>query len=454
MRMATNLGDADPVKVRIYEVADERAVQAAMGLDGSGVVGFYTSNVLGPFAVVPRRVTFTGDPLVRDVVIHHEYAHHFMLQYFPASYPAWYSEGFAELIGSSRFLPDGRIGYGYPAKHRGTAITYNWVPLQKLLALPQDQVKSVDVYGEGWALTHFLTFSAAHAPQLRQYLRALNSGSSQADAARVFGDLDQLNREALTYLRQGSLAYRPVSIGLQQPLISGSRTLSAAEADLIPETVAFSGEDTSNIRKDDDRAREQARRRAILAQIRTKAARYPDDSFALRLLAEAEAASGNGAAAQTAADRMLASNPQNVPALIIKSRVLSRAAQQLTGAPRNAAAAKARDLAVKANRLDNNEPLALVAFYESYRAAGVKAPPSAVEGLSAAVATLPRNGQIRQMLVDELESQHRYAEAISVLAPVANSAHKSPRRDAAQSQMARLKTAVGGSTRSAPAAPN
>jgi tetratricopeptide (TPR) repeat protein len=237
-------------------------------------------------------------------------------------------------------------------------------------------------------------------------------------------------------------------------LISGSRTLSAAEADLIPETVAFSGEDTSNIRKDDDRAREQARRRAILAQIRTKAARYPDDSFALRLLAEAEAASGNGAAAQTAADRMLASNPQNVPALIIKSRVLSRAAQQLTGAPRNAAAAKARDLAVKANRLDNNEPLALVAFYESYRAAGVKAPPSAVEGLSAAVATLPRNGQIRQMLVDELESQHRYAEAISVLAPVANSAHKSPRRDAAQSQMARLKTAVGGSTRSAPAAPN
>lgn len=443
MRLATHLGDTDPVKVRIYEVADERAVQAAMGEEGTGVAGFYTSNVLGPYAVVPRRVTFTGDPIVRDIVIHHEYAHHFMLQYFPASYPRWYTEGFAELIGSSRIMPDGKIAYGYPAKHRGDAIAFHWVPLQRLLTVPMDEIKQIDLYGQGWALTHFLTFSPTRAPQLRQFLQSLNRGSTAVEAAKSFGDLDQLNREALNYLRQGTLDYRPVAVPLQQPLINGTRALSAAEADLIPETIAFSDEDTATIRKAEDRAREQARQQAILAQIRTKAGRYPTDSFALRLLAEAEAAAGNYAAAEAAADRLLALNAENVPALVVKSRAMSRAAQRLAGPARITMAAKARELAVKANRLDNNEPLALVAFYESYKAQGTKPPPSAVDGLSAAVATLARNAQIRQMLVDELEAEHRYAAAITVLAPIANSAHKSPRRDAAQAQLARLKAAMG-----------
>src|SRR5689334_5073630 len=48
MRMATGLRDgAKPVKVRIYEMADEGGVEAALGENNSGVAGFYTSNILG-----------------------------------------------------------------------------------------------------------------------------------------------------------------------------------------------------------------------------------------------------------------------------------------------------------------------------------------------------------------------------------------------------------------------
>src|SRR3982750_1426382 len=48
MRMATGLPESsEPVKVRIYEMADEGQVQAALGGDAEGVAGFYTSNVLG-----------------------------------------------------------------------------------------------------------------------------------------------------------------------------------------------------------------------------------------------------------------------------------------------------------------------------------------------------------------------------------------------------------------------
>lgn len=451
MRMATGLGDSDPVKVRIYEVDDEKAVQAAMGLSGTGVAGFYTSNILGPYAVVPHRLSFSGDSSMRDLVLHHEYAHHFMLQYFPATYPLWYTEGFAELVGSSKFLPDGRIGYGYPAKHRG-GIAYNWYPLQKLFVLPQDEIKRMDVYGQGWALTHFLTFSGKHAKQLRQYLQALNSGTPQAEAAKTFGNLDELNREALSYLREGVIEYRPVSVHLEEPLIHAVRPLGAGEADLIPETIAFSDEDLSAIRKDTDRAREQSLRNANLEKIRQKAARYRNDAYALHLLAEAELAAGNTSAAEGAADRLLASDQRSVAGMVVKSRAMSRSAQKLRGAARSDMAQRARALAVQANRLDNNDPLTLVAFFESFHATGARAPQNAVDGLAAAVATLPRNTQIRQMLVDELEGQHRYAEAIAILEPIANSAHKSPMWEAAQAQMTRLTAAKNAAAKPAQAA--
>ena len=95
-------------------------------------------------------------------------------------------------------------------------------------------------------------------------------------------------------------------------------------------------------------------------------------------------------------------------------------------------------MALKANRADTNDALALVAFYRSFEAAGEKAPDDALKGLAAAVATLPQDTRVRQMLVNALESQRRWAEAIAVLSPIANGLHESPQRAAAQEQMARL----------------
>ena len=84
--------------------------------------------------MTPRKTTGTGRYFTPDLVLHHEYAHHFMLQYFPAIYPGWYTEGFAELIGSSKMMDDGRIGYGMPALHRGNDINAYWAPLYRPLA--------------------------------------------------------------------------------------------------------------------------------------------------------------------------------------------------------------------------------------------------------------------------------------------------------------------------------
>src|SRR3954452_6088007 len=200
MRMATGLPmRSEAVKVRIYEMADEGQVQAARSGDNEGVAGFYTSNVLGPYAVTLRKAYSADGDFTAEMVLHHEYAHHFMLQYFPATYPPWYVEGFAELIGASKALPDGRIAYGYPAKYRRDIY---WVNLRDVLLKPPEKL-AFDIYGQGWAMTHFLTFSKERSSQLRQYLAALTAGRTAAEATTAFGDLETLNREGHAYLLSG-----------------------------------------------------------------------------------------------------------------------------------------------------------------------------------------------------------------------------------------------------------
>ncbi len=440
MRMATGLpADTEPVKVRIYEMPDEGAVEAAIGEHNSGVAGFYRSNILGPFAVTVRKAYSASDgDFTRELVLHHEYAHHFMFQYFPATYPGWYVEGFAELIGSSKILPDGRIAYGWPAKHRGDAIAFEWVPIRDVLLKPPEKLQ-MDWYGQGWAMTHYLTFAKGRSQQLRQYLAMLNAGRSPQEAATAFGDLDQLNREAHAYLSRGQFDYRPVEVPIRNPVVERVEAVSAAEAALIPDTIAFNDDNLSQYRKDSDREKERRRRTRVLAHIQSEVARYPNDPYALYLLGETQNASGNFAASEAAVDRLLAVQPGNVRGMVRKSILLSQAAAKLSGPARHERAVRARQLAVAANKADPNEPLAFVAFYQSYHGDGVVVPRNALEGLEAAVATLPGNTGIRQMLVDEYAAERRWADAMRALAPIANDTHESPLRQAARERMAQLR---------------
>jgi tetratricopeptide (TPR) repeat protein len=439
MRMATGIKDDRPVKVRIYEVAGLGEVEQAANEPNSGIAGFYDSNTLGPYAVTPHKTKGTGRYFTPDLVLHHEYAHHFMLQYFPAIYPGWYTEGFAELIGSSKMMDDGRIGYGMPALHRGNDINANWVPLQDLLT--KEKVVYLDTYGQGWALTHFLTFNSQRSAQLRQYLTALGIGKSRDEAAKAFGDLAELNREARRYVTAGSFEYRPVKVDIAQPVVQRTRVLSQGEALLIPETIAFRDGDLAEYEDSSDRKKEDGFRRHNLARIRDKAAQLPNDPFAQQLLGEVEYVQGNFAESEAAIDRMHSVRPDDGGGMTLKSMLLSRRSAGMAGDARKQMVARARAMAVKANRANPDDPRPLLAYYQSFNLTGEPAPRAAVEGLMQAVSLLPREGKPRQLLVDQLARDKRYDEAMAWLMPVANSTHKSPRREAARKQMEQLKAA-------------
>jgi tetratricopeptide (TPR) repeat protein len=431
IRMATNIpDDVQSTKVRIYEVDGLKEVRDALGADeNSTVAGFYDANSLGPFLVTPRKTGYVGEYFDAELVRHHEYAHHMMLQYNPTAYPQWYTEGFAELIGSSKVMPDGRIGYGMPAKQRGHEIATpeNWAPLQELLT--KEKPWGVDPYGQGWAITHFFTFDKKRSAEFRQYLLALNSGKSLEEAAKVFGDLNQLDREARAYVTAGSFEYRPVKVDVALPVIQSTRPLSAGEAALIPEVVAFRDLDLNLYDKNGDRNHERGLRERNLDRTRQVVRQYPNDPFALYFLAESEYALGNYAESEAAANRLLAIQPSNVHGLARKAIVMATLARNFPADQKSAKVGEARALAIKANHLDNFAALPLLAYYETFHEAGEQAPKDAVDALRQAVSTEPRVTHPRELLVDELASERKWAEAIGWLAPLANDPHDSPVRE-------------------------
>lgn len=446
MRRATGAKDDGRVnKVRVYLVNSIDDVQRAVGAVGSGIGGFYTVNEGGPFAVVPRKTTNEMGNFTPEVVLFHEYGHHFQLQYFPNTYPGWYVEGSAELFATVGFQGDGKLVYGRAASHRGQSLSYaKWVPISAMLTRTADEYpEDADFYGQAWLLTHYLTFAPSRAGQLRRYLAAIDAGKTPTEAASVFGNLNSLSQEVRRYFEVANFPARVVPIELPGEVILGTRTLSAGEEALIAETIAFRDYDLDELEKEKDRVKERGERRDLIARIRRKAARFPADPYALRLLADAEYVAGDMAASRAAVDRLLAIAPDDVGGMYRKAMLLIGDAGRASAAERRRIALQARSLARRAAMRDQNDPQPFIAYYQSFAAAGEKPTANAIDGLKQAVLTVPQDDRPRWLLVDALAGIGRYREAIAVIEPIAFAPHKSPARERALKKLAELKALAG-----------
>src|SRR5205823_7058971 len=95
-------------KVTVYVVADDEAVKRLFGKGGNNVAGFYHGRASGSVAFTPGRGPNDHDInlLQPQIVLLHEYAHHLMLGNFAGAYPAWFTEGYAEFLSTTRFDKD------------------------------------------------------------------------------------------------------------------------------------------------------------------------------------------------------------------------------------------------------------------------------------------------------------------------------------------------------------
>ena len=105
---------SSPLKLQIFMIETAGRLERLTG--NPSVAGFYRATVEGPIAVAPAE---TGvREFTPEVILFHEYAHHFMFQNFTAAYPGWFVEGYAEFYATARIEPDGTIRIGGIPEYR------------------------------------------------------------------------------------------------------------------------------------------------------------------------------------------------------------------------------------------------------------------------------------------------------------------------------------------------
>ena len=389
-----------------------------------GALGVYHATTPGSFIFsahmpkVDRKAKAGG--WTSQVVLLHEYAHHFMYSNFPIAYPHWFSEGFAEFNANASFEADGSIIIGYPANYRGPALEGGTKLSPRRLFDPHRYgIENPDlVYGRGWLLTHYLMLKPDRSGQLNAYLTAMNKGKPSLEAAEAsFGDLDKLNKELDAYL-EGTLA-NPLRI---QPGPEPAVTVTT-----LPPGQAAMLEVHPLLR----RTIAKGYRMGIAMRAGRIADRYKDDPIVQAQWAEAEYYAGRLDRADAAADAALKLKPDLVDALVRKGMVAVRRASEAKSTD-SAVWTAARAWYRKANRADPNSVMPLFQYYLSFLAADGKPSPDSVKGLMRAAALAPESDEIRvylarQMLVDGEAESARF-----LLQPIAYAPHRASQQNKAR----------------------
>ena len=414
----------NPIPITIYLVGGVNAVGKTIGIPNSGVAGYYTATIRGPMAVSTSydvgNVKEGG--LSGRQVLFHELAHHFMAQYFPASYPTWYTEGFADYYGSARILPNDIIEVGHGIANRYRAFAYNdWFHVGKMLAVRNYSDAGNNVfllYSEGWLLTHYLSFNRARSGQLSAYLGAINAGKSY-EAARdaAFGPgATALNSELRAYSRRHGLSAITLPFKTIDPGPVALRMLDESEQALIPVNIALA-------------RRPSPAEAALFARKMTAlAASFPRDPRVWRAAVETHRAAGDDAAAATALNRWLELAPTDGMAILHRGD-LRLSALAAAGSRDKAAWQAARDDILTAIRTTRADPQTLVAYHRSFTAEGVLPPPGAQNGLFAALEKVPQDDRLRYRVARDFEARGMIAEAIDVIRVAAYELHDSATAD-------------------------
>ncbi len=225
------------------------------------------------FAVVTKS---DSTLLETDDVLFHEYAHHFMKQYFNAAYPPWFVEGFAEYVATAE-ISDSRITLGRYATGRALDLSYyTWIPFDQVIGKDASSFSTDDIplfYAQSWLLTHYVMRDADRRVKLNEYMKAIANGESSWPAfSRIFAvDAKTLNKQLDGYWNGGDMTYTLIQ-GFKFPDISMGVEEMPASADdlLLPRLEVLTGN------------------KEVLPEIEKEAGSYQGDVYAQETLALAE----------------------------------------------------------------------------------------------------------------------------------------------------------------------
>lgn len=334
-----------PRKFEVFLVG-RGGLQRVMPGMSQDVGGFYLSSSQAEFAVA----SLAAAGLDGDTVLFHEYAHHFMFANFPAAYPGWFIEGWAEYFGNTRITPD-RIKIGAYNDNRVSWLNAaEWIRWDDLFGKRPRELRFSEeplYYPQAWLFIHYMMSNQERAEQLNKIIADVAAGQDPVKAVHAATHMNgiQLDREIRNYTSLQLLT-------LKNPGSKAAVTVTAlppSADDLLLDKLRLQTDDMGKPEPD------------FLASVRRRAAKYPGDALAEQVLALAEFTHGDVAAGEAIVARRLAAAPDEVETLRIAG-VGQILAGERDPAAKLARYRAARPFLIKAYGLDKSDFRTLYAY--------------------------------------------------------------------------------------------
>lgn len=376
-------------------------------------------------------------PAVRswEELLYGAFAQRFIQTYDPAAYPRWYIDGVGALFSTIVPKGDGSITYAKPPLgYRDVFRAYGDLKAGDILsgrylAAPPGKLGWTPYHA--WLMAHYFLFSnlkPERARQFRDYMTAIHRGDTMAEAAKVFGDMNRLQRELIDYANNAKSFTRSApEPAVGEPSIAnlspGQSALVEARVELgarlapLPDGVMPSGE--------------AERRDAWLASVNDLAARMPGDNDVLDFAAEADCRGGRAWQCLADADAVLARTPNDVAALTWKGVAQTDLALAGPAGERARGLAAARVTIARAVALNDAAPQPLIAWFQSYAKAGEPVPDEAMRGMARVIRSVPAAPAPRLYLAEELLRQGKGDVARRVAYTVLYGPYDSPEKSMA-----------------------
>ncbi len=381
------------------------------------------------------RITQTVTYLAARSILQHEYAHHFMLQYYPGGYPRWFIEGFAEYF-STLAVKDGNIDLGDYSLGRVVSLQDGrWTPMRTIMGR-LDKKYSADVvndlYAQGWLAVSYFYSTADRQKTLGKYLTALSIGEKDLDKV-------MLESTGMTY-EQFDVAlkqYMRGKIGKRQ--FQGWKYVAPEiRVGLVPAAQANNLLLDARIRLEssDDKAQQER----TLADVRKHRAADPSDGYVQLLAARAEIAFGDRAAGRELANAVALAQPENAEAHYLVGLSLMEEGRR----DENLRAQKFKEARPHLARAFKRDPNHVGALYQTglslMETGNMNENTANVFLLAHQLA--PQVGEISISAASALVSLGKREEAIALLQPVANNPHAGKLSEQAQAMLDGLQGVV------------
>jgi hypothetical protein len=304
-----------PTRVNVVVVRDNS--QMYHFGTGGNVAGVYFSSPGVIAALVGRYEAYGRD--TDTSVLFHEYAHHFMMQYAAASYPAWYTEGFASYLMTARIhngiAEIGRVDSNDAYQLKDQA----WMTLGALIAPGTNRerdARSDMFYPQAWVLVHYINADPERRRALSRYLTAVGKGDDPVKSFETAFETTLLAFQTALqdYARHSSLSYQRLKWSPPAATVEITALPAAADQLLLLDLAVRAGFAP-------DRPR-------LLGEVRRAAAAAPPgDPFAATALVRAEAELGDVQTALAMLTTLGEEWPDDPELLLIRGTALHRAAE-------------------------------------------------------------------------------------------------------------------------------